>query len=220
MIFPLKVLFEDEHLAVIHKPAGIVVSGNQFKTIANALAQNIQKSSHPDATKPQPVHRLDYATTGVLLVGKTNESIRALNRMFEDKLVEKTYYAVSIGEMNPQGTITSEIDGKQSQSNYTVCESVSSKRFGHLNLVKLSPQTGRRHQLRIHLASIGHPILGDKDYGVEPFILRGKGLYLHAHSLRFTHPFTGEGVFLEDELPQKFSRLFPNFQPVAIGQNP
>lgn len=217
MIFPLKVLFEDEHLAVIHKPAGIVVSGNQFKTIANALAQNLQQSNLPDATKAQPVHRLDYATTGVLLVGKTSSSIRELNKMFEEKRVKKTYYAVTIGEMKPQGTITSAIGGKQSRSDYTVCESVSSEKFGQLNLVKLSPQTGRRHQLRIHLASIGHPILGDKDYGVEPFILRGKGLYLHAYSLRFRHPFTGEGVFLEDELPQKFSRLFPNFQPVAIG---
>ena len=146
LVFPLKVLFEDDHLAVIHKPAGILVSGNSFKTIANALAQNIQASNLPDATKPQPVHRLDYATTGVLLVGKTSSSIRALNSMFEDKKVEKTYYAVTIGEMNDRGKITSEIDGKQSQSNYKLFESVLSKRFGKLNLVKLKPKTGRRHQ--------------------------------------------------------------------------
>ena len=85
LVFQLKVFFEDDYMAVIHKPAGILVSGNSFKTIANALPQNIQPSKLPDATTPQPVHRLDYATTGILLVGKTSSSIRALNKMFEDK---------------------------------------------------------------------------------------------------------------------------------------
>ncbi|WP_420912076.1 RluA family pseudouridine synthase [Psychroserpens jangbogonensis] len=208
LIFPLKVLFEDEYLAVIHKPAGILVSGNSFKTIANALAQNIQRSSLPDATKPQPVHRLDYATTGILLVGKTSSSIRELNKMFEDKTIEKTYYAVTIGDMNDQGKIISEIDSKKSQSNYKLFESVSSKRFGKLNLVELKPQTGRRHQLRKHLSSIGFPILGDKEYGIEPLILIGKGLYLHAYSLNFKHPFTKEEFYLKDELPKRFMKLF------------
>lgn len=193
---------------MIHKPAGILVSGNSFKTIANALAQNIQRSNLPDAAKPQPVHRLDYATTGVLLVGKTSSSIRALNKMFEDKKIEKTYYAVTIGEMNDQGKITSKIDDKKSQSNYKVFESVSSKRFGRLNLVKLKPQTGRRHQLRKHLSSINNPILGDKEYGIENLILNGKGLYLHAYSLNFTHPFTNKQVYLKDEFPQRFKKIF------------
>jgi len=208
LVFQLKVLFEDDYLAVIHKPAGILVSGNSFKTVANALAQNIKASSLPDATAPQPVHRLDYATTGILLIGKTSSSIRALNKMFENKEVEKTYYAVTIGEMKDSGTITSEVDGKHSQSNYTLCKSVTSERFGKLNLVKLEPQTGRRHQLRKHLSSIGNPILGDKDYGIENLILNGKGLYLHAHSLKFIHPFTHEEVHIEDELPQRFEKIF------------
>lgn len=208
LVFLLKVLFEDDHLAVIHKPAGILVSGNSFKTIANALAQNIQRSNLPDATKPQPVHRLDYATTGILLVGKTSSSIRALNRMFENKKVEKTYYAVTIGEMNDRGKITSEIDGKKSQTNYKLLETFSSKRFGKLNLVKLKPQTGRRHQLRKHLSSIDNPILGDKEYGIENLILSGKGLYLHAYSLNFIHPFTNKQVYLKDEFPQKFKKIF------------
>jgi len=208
LIFPLEVLFEDEYLAVIHKPAGILVSGNSFKTIANALAQNIKRSNLPDATTPQPVHRLDYATTGILLLGKTSSSIRALNKMFENKEVKKTYYAVTIGEMSDRGKITSEIDGKKSQSNYTLSESVPSERFGKLNLVQLDPQTGRRHQLRIHLSSIGNPILGDKQYGIENLILNGKGLYLHAYSLKFVHPFTNEEVHLKDELPQRFKKLF------------
>lgn len=208
LVFLLKVLFEDDYLAMIHKPAGILVSGNSFKTIANALAQNIHRSNLPDATNPQPVHRLDYATTGVLLVGKTSSSIRALNRMFEDKKVEKTYYAVTIGEMNDRGKITSEIDGKKSQSNYKLFKSVSSKRFGKLNLVKLKPLTGRRHQLRKHLSSIDNPILGDKEYGIENLILSGKGLYLHAYSLNFIHPFTNKQVYLIDEVPKRFKKIF------------
>ncbi len=209
LILPLNVLCEDEHLAVIHKPAGILVSGNRFKTVANALAQNIKPSSLADATIPQPVHRLDYATTGVLLVGKTSSSIRALNKMFETKQIEKTYYTVTIGEMKDSGTITTDIDGKQSRSDYTVKESVRSERFGQLNLVQLTPRTGRRHQLRKHLSAIGNPVLGDKDYGTEGLILNGKGLYLHAYSLRFTHPFTSQATYVEDDFPQKFRKIFP-----------
>ncbi|MEM5564310.1 RluA family pseudouridine synthase [Psychroserpens sp. AS72] len=207
-ILQLNVLFEDDYLAVIHKPAGIVVSGNRFKTITNALVRNIKKSKHPDATKPQPVHRLDFATTGILLAGKTSSSIRALNKLFEDKAIEKTYYAITIGKMDSQGVITHDIDDKPSQSHYKVCDTVSSKRFGTLNLIQLEPQTGRRHQLRKHLSQIGHPILGDKDYGIQHLILNGKGMYLHAYSLKFVHPFTNEDLFIKDELPKRFRKIF------------
>lgn len=208
LIFPLKVLFEDNYLAVIHKPAGVLVTGNRFVTITNALPQNLQKSTLKDATKPQPVHRLDYETSGVLLVGKTSSSIRTLGKMFEEKKVEKIYFAATIGEMKSEGTISSEIDGKKSLSIYKVIKSISSIRFGKLNLVELKPKTGRTHQLRIHLSSIGNPILGDKDYGIENLILKGKGLYLHSYSLNFTHPFTNEKVFIKDELPKKFLKIF------------
>lgn len=208
LVFPLRVLFEDDHLAAIHKPAGILVSGNSFKTIANVLPQNLQRSSLPDATRPQPVHRLDYATTGILLVGKTSSSIRALNQMFANKNIEKTYYAVAIGEMSEQGEMVAPIDGKPSHSIYRRHKSVPSTRFGQLNLLELKPETGRRHQLRKHLSGIGHPILGDKDYGIEGLLLYGKGMYLHAHSVSFIHPFTGARMILEDELPIRFGKLF------------
>lgn len=208
-VFPLKVLFEDDHLAVIHKPAGILVSGNRFKTIANALVQNLEKSNLPDAAPPQPVHRLDFPTTGVLLVGKTRSSIRALNKMFEDNEIQKTYYAVTIGEMDDEGKIGLTIEGKKSRSDYKVKETVPSKRFDTLNLVELKPKTGRRHQLRIHLSRIGNPILGDKEYGIENLILNGKGLYLHADSLKFIHPFTSEIIHIKDEFPERFRKIFP-----------
>lgn len=208
LIFPLNVVYEDEYLAVIQKPAGILVSGNKFKTITNTLPQNIQQSYLPDATTPQPVHRLDYATTGLLLVGKTSSSIRALNGLFEEKKVRKAYYAVTIGEMEVQGEIISTIDGKKSRSTYSVLQSVPSNKFGILNLVEVIPHTGRRHQLRKHLSGLGNPILGDKDYGTDRLILKGKGLYLHAYSLQFIHPFTKEKIFLKDAFPTRFKKLF------------
>ena len=207
-VFKLDVLFEDEYLAAIHKPAGLLVNGNSFKTIANALTQNITRSTLSDVTKPQPVHRLDFPTTGILLIGKTSSSIRALNTLFKNRAIKKTYYAVTIGVMQPEGIITTIVDGKTSKSKYKVLQTVDSVRFKKLNLVQLEPFTGRRHQLRKHLSGIGNPILGDKDYGFENLILNGKGLYLHAYSLQFTHPFTNENLYLKDELPKRFKKLF------------
>lgn len=204
----LEVIYEDDYLAVIHKPAGILVSGNSFKTIANALSENLIKSNQADAVRPQPVHRLDYPTTGVLLVGKTSNCISALNQLFENKSIIKTYFAVAIGKMQERGSITVLIDDKEAISEYEVLETVVSERFEFLNLVKLYPKTGRRHQLRKHLASIGNPILGDAMYGIENLILKGKGLYLHAYSLEFIHPITKEKMKIEDKLPAKFGKLF------------
>ncbi len=205
----IDILYEDEYLALVHKPAGILVSGNSFKTMTNALVQNLRTSTQPDATQPQPVHRLDFATTGILMVGKTGKSIRTLNLLFEKKAITKVYYAVTIGAMDKKGTITARIDGKPSHSSYNLLKSVPSVRFGQLNLVELLPQTGRRHQLRKHLAGIDNPILGDPVYGTDHLILKGKGLYLHAYSLRFKHPFTQKEFFLTDGLPQRFKKLFP-----------
>ena len=213
LILPLKVLFDDDHLAIIHKPAGILVSGNHFKTIARALPQNLAPSSLADAGTPQPVHRLDYATTGLLLVGKTNTSIRALNDLFETKQIVKIYYAITIGNMESSGVVNMDVDGKQARSRYHVCDSVVSKRFKILNLVRLTPKTGRRHQLRKHLAHIGNPILGDAVYGNEPLLLKGKGMYLHAYSLRFNHPVLEKEFYITDPLPVNFQKIFPDFKP-------
>lgn len=203
-------IYEDDYLAAVYKPAGILVSGNTFKTIANALEQNLKPSSQKDSTIPQPVHRLDFATTGILLVGKTSSSIRKLNQLFKQKELDKTYYAVCIGTIQKYGNIEDSIDGKISRSNYKLIERVNSPRFTSLNLMQLKPETGRRHQLRKHLASIGNPILGDKDYGTEPLILKGKGLYLHAYSIEFNHPFNQEKMILKAPIPERFIKIFPN----------
>ncbi|WP_276390071.1 RluA family pseudouridine synthase [Eudoraea chungangensis] len=207
-VFPLKVIFEDNHLAVISKPAGILVSGNSFKTIANALAQNIKTSILEPQTVAQPVHRLDYGTTGLLLIGKTSTAIRRLNKMFEEGTINKSYFAVTIGEIKANGQINLPIGKKVATTYYKLIQSVSSRRYGRLNLVELWPQTGRRHQLRKHLSAIKSPILGDKEYGEHPMVLKGKGIYLHAHSLQFIHPFTKETMALRQALPEKFSKIF------------
>ena len=206
---PLEVVFEDDFLAVIYKPSGVLVSGNKFVTIANALAQNLQKSAESDAVKPQPIHRLDYPTSGVLLIGKTSSAITALSQLFETKNIQKTYHAVCTGKMQHTGVIDLPIEDKASQSSYEVLKTVTSPRFEYLNLVKLSPKTGRRHQLRIHLSAINNQILGDKEYGNPALILKGKGLYLHASTLTFEHPFTKEQITISKELPKKFKKIFP-----------
>lgn len=207
-IFPLEVVYEDDFLAIIVKPAGILVSGNSFATIYNALPQNLQKSTQKDAVLPKPVHRLDYPTNGLLLVGKTNAAILALSKLFEEKTIRKTYHAVTIGSMVNSGVVTFPIDDKPSESHYKVLQTIPSEKYGSLNLVELHPKTGRRHQLRKHLHTIGNPILGDKNYYIEGLISYGNGLYLHASSLIFTHPFAQEEVTFTKELPKKFRRIF------------
>ncbi len=208
----LKVIFEDDFLAIVNKPAGIEVSGNRKWTLENALPKNLLASSQADSLQyPEAIHRLDYPTSGVILIGKTREAVVKLNKMFANKQVSKIYFAVTIGKMQTQGECTEPIDGKISKSTFGVVDSVSSERFEKLNLVKLSPHTGRKHQLRKHMAFIGNPILGDKDYGTEGLILNGNGLYLHAVSLEFEHPFTQEKLFVQTELPKKFTKLFPNY---------
>ncbi|TXD46439.1 RluA family pseudouridine synthase [Polaribacter sp. IC073] len=206
----LEVLFEDEYLAIIYKPAGILVSGNKFVTIANGLSQNLKKSTKPDAVKPQPIHRLDYPTSGLLLVGKTSMAITKLGVLFENKTIQKTYLAITIGKMENKGEIDFPVDEKKSLTEFEVLRSVVSKRFLYLNLVKLQPKTGRKHQLRNHLYATGNPILGDKKYFKEGFLLNGKGLYLHAATLEFIHPFTLEKISVSKEIPKKFTKIFQN----------
>ena len=207
LILRLAITFEDDYLAIIEKPPGILVNGNKFKTIDNALQQNLKKSSQIDAVRPRPIHRLDYPTSGLLLIGKTSSTIRALNQLFEHKKIKKKYYAITIGKMNLKGAIKTYINKKTAITNYKTIQSVKSNRFEFLNLVELSPRTGRRHQLRIHLSSIGNPILGDQEYGIKSLILKGKGLYLHASQLDFKHPITKDKLSITSNLPKKFKMI-------------
>ena len=194
----------------MNKPPGILVSGNKKFTLENALPSILKKSSQPGALeRPEPIHRLDYPTSGALLIGKTNLAVRVLNKMFEDRKIDKTYHAVTIGLLKDKGTIKIDIDEKPCITEFKIITRISSKKYSFLNLVELIPYTGRRHQLRIHLSEIGSPIFGDIKYGKEGITGKGNGLYLHASSLAFPHPFISKRVFAEIPLPKKILKIFP-----------
>ena len=203
----LPVIYEDEQLAVIHKPAGIIVSGNQFHTIQNALLHNLTVSKAIDAFQlPRPVHRLDHATSGLLLIAKTTSANIHLSEQFENKTIQKRYQAVVMGEIAPvAGMIDVKIENKEALTKYEVLQTVASLKVTHLSLVNLYPLTGRTHQLRIHLAHLGHPILGDKLYHQDKPLLTGKGLFLAAVELTFEHPISGEVMNFEIDAPTKFT---------------
>ena len=208
----LDIIFEDEHLALVNKPAGITVSGNKKWTLENALASNLKRSMEKDALfKPEPIHRLDHPTSGILLIGKTSKAVIALNKLFENRSIQKTYYAVAIGKMHLEGILDSSIDNKPSKTDYKIMQTLVSDKYEALHLLYLTPHTGRKHQIRKHLAVQGNPILGDLTYGIEGKKAIGNGLYLHAYSLNFTHPITNKNMSFSAPLTKKFVRLFPDF---------
>lgn len=205
----LDVLYEDEDIAIINKPAGLLTSGNALKTVANALLSNLKPSTKKDAIAPQPAHRLDFATSGLLAVGKTRSALENLNKGFEHQRIKKIYYAICIGSFKSDyGYIDQAIDQKQAKTYYKLIDQVSSERFGRLSLVQLLPITGRKHQLRKHLVGMGHAILGDPLYFNPKHRLKGQGLYLHAYSLKLTHPKTKETLIIKAPIPKKYTRIF------------
>ncbi|MDM8159095.1 RluA family pseudouridine synthase [Labilibaculum sp. K2S] len=204
----LEVIYEDEHIAVINKPAGISVSGNLFRTVQNTLPFNLKLSSCKDVLRVfRPVHRLDNPTCGLLLIAKTSQAIGALGVQFEKRIVSKRYTAVVIGSLPDKGMVDMPVDGKDAVSSFQVIRRNNSIRNQTLNMVDLFPKTGRTHQLRIHMAGMGTPILGDKLYGSEGEILRKKGLFLCATGLQFYHPFTNEKMDISINPPYKFGRF-------------
>lgn len=202
------IVFEDEHFAIINKPAGISVSGNQFNTIQNAIIDKINTSSEPDALKwSRPVHRLDNQTSGLLAIAKTASSIINLSKQFEDRKIIKKYTAIVMGEPSLKGEINIPIENKSSSSSYKTIKTINSLQSKKLSLVELKPYTGRTHQLRIHCAESGFSILGDKLYGPANNILLHKGLFLAATELELTHPKTNKKINFKIQSPSKFNTL-------------
>lgn len=202
----LPVVYEDDYLAVINKPAGFGVSGNYFRTIENALPFNLQPSLQADALiSPRAVHRLDNQTSGLLLVAKTATARIHLGNQFEQKSVCKTYFALVAGALSAKENIDFPVDSKEAFTEFEVIQQVDSVKYKKISLVKLVPQTGRTHQLRIHLSQLGYPIIGDKLYTKNTPVLRGKGLFLAALELSFMHPISNEYLRFKLELPHKFS---------------
>lgn len=196
----IDVVYEDQDLIVANKPAGMLVHPSHREkngTLLNALAFHLNPVLGPPMIRPGLVHRLDKDTSGLIVIAKGQRSHRILCRQFQKKTVEKRYLALVQGNVKEnEGSITGHIgrhpdlkfwslkeDGKPSESRFRVIE-----RFGETTLLELEPVTGRTNQLRIHCASIGHPIMGDKERGGGT----DKRLCLHAAKLVFRHPSTSE----------------------------
>ena len=203
----VEVVFEDEHIAAVNKPSGIPVNGNQLKTLENCLGGNIQKSKEKDALDyPAPLHRLDEPTSGIVLVAKTHRAQVSMGKLFESKGIQKRYKAIVIGELKGEGEVDTPIANKPSKTLYKVINSIPSKVYDAVTLMDLYPVTGRTHQLRIHMSSLQHPIVGDKYYSEGFKVFDEKGLFLCSDQVIFMHPITKEKIEINIELPNKFTR--------------
>lgn len=203
----LQVEYEDEHVAGIVKPPGLLTSGNAFKTVTNAIQFNLKASDQVDALKwPSPVHRLDKQTSGLMLIAKTKTAQIELGKQFELGQIEKTYHAVVLGKVEGSGSIKEKIEGKEAITAYESIQVYKSLRSEFLSLMKLMPQTGRTHQLRIHLSKMENAILGDPIYSPKELYLKQKGLFLCATEIAFLHPSSSESIHLQIPIPQKFKK--------------
>ncbi|WP_298427016.1 RluA family pseudouridine synthase [uncultured Kordia sp.] len=208
-IFKLEipVIFEDDDIAIINKPAGFPTNGNYFKTIENALPHNLKRSEANDALQfPKPLHRLDNPTSGILIIAKTKSAQIHLYKQFEQQQISKEYQAIVLGKTELKGEIHSAVAEKDAFTIYETIQTVPSLQNEFLSHVKLVPKTGRTHQLRIHLASINHPIAGDQLHG-NPEENYKKGLFLCATAIQFTHPKTMEKVSFSSTLPNKYKSI-------------
>ncbi len=211
---PLTILYQDEHLAVVVKPCGMVVhpaAGNDDGTLVNALLFHLDSlSGIGGEMRPGIVHRLDKDTSGLLLVAKNDAAHAALSRQLSGREMEKHYRAVVYGKMKePSGVIEKPIgrsktdrkkmavdeNGRWAKTEWRVL-----KEYADRTLLDVHIITGRTHQIRVHMASEGHPVLGDALYGHKrmPYAPR---LMLHAYSLAFTHPVSGERMVFTAECP-------------------
>jgi 23S rRNA pseudouridine1911/1915/1917 synthase len=237
---PLDIVYEDDYLLVVNKPAGMVTHpghGNYTGTLVNALLYHCSKLSKVNVSggevRPGIVHRLDKDTSGLLVVAKDDETHRHLAKQFFHKTVDREYWAIVWGHFNStRGVIETELGrSKSDRTKFTVVkggklaitEYEVLEKFDFLSLVKLKLKTGRTHQIRVHLAYIGHPVFGDPTYGGRRIawggIDRKKKLFvdellkimqrqaLHAKTLGFIHPARNEFMKFDSELPEDMKKL-------------
>ncbi|MBO4444087.1 MAG: RluA family pseudouridine synthase [Bacteroidaceae bacterium] len=249
---PLDIAYEDNDLMVVNKPAGMVVHpgcGNFSGTLVNAVAWHLRNNPGYDPNDPQVglVHRIDKDTSGLLVLAKTPDAKTSLGMQFFNKTTKRQYNALVWGIVkNDQGTIESQIAqnpkdrlqmavftdpsiGKHAVTHYTVLE-----RIGYVTLVQCQLETGRTHQIRVHMKHIGHPLFNDERYGGNE-ILKGttSGSYrqfikncfevcprqaLHARTLGFVHPRTKEEMFFSSELPEDMNQLLIRWRNYAAGR--
>ena len=214
---PLDIVYEDDDVAVVNKPQGMVVHpsvGHTSGTLVNALMYYIHDlSSINGVVRPGIVHRIDKDTSGLLMIAKNDRAHQALAEELKDKKSLRKYLAIVHGNIsNDRGVIEAPIGrsekdrkkqavmakGKPAVTHFKVLE-----RFGNYTLVELTLETGRTHQIRVHMAYIGHPVAGDPLYGPRK-TLKGNGQFLHAQTLGFTRPTTGESLRFSVEPPAIF----------------
>jgi 23S rRNA pseudouridine1911/1915/1917 synthase len=219
------ILFEDDSLLIISKPPGVVVhpgAGNPTGTLVNGLLYHCQEiASVGDQIRPGIVHRLDKDTSGIMVIAKTAECHRALVDAFKERTIDKEYLAIVFGIMDRKSgrivapisrhpinrqkmTVCGEGRGRFAASSWQVVEEYSEK----CSLVRVQIETGRTHQIRVHMASLGHPVAGDTLYGRARNTRKYPRQMLHARSLSFIHPVTGASLTFT-------APLFPDFQEIV-----
>ena len=214
---PIEIVYEDSDVAVVNKPQGMVVhpsAGHASGTLVNALLYHVKDlSTINGVVRPGIVHRIDKDTSGLLMIAKNDKAHQALAQELKEKKSLRQYVAIVHGNLpNDRGVIEAPIGrsdkdrkkqavtakGKPALTRFQVLE-----RFGDFTLVELTLETGRTHQIRVHMAYIGHPIAGDPVYGPRK-TLAGHGQFLHAKTLGFTHPTTGELMTFSVDVPAIF----------------
>lgn len=247
---PLDIVFEDDVLLVINKPAGLVVHpghGNYTGTLVNALAFHFENLPLNSSERPGLVHRIDKDTSGLLVVAKTEFAMTFLAKQFEEKTSEREYIALVWGNVaEEEGTVTGDIarhakdrmqmavvpdgQGKHAVTHYKVLE-----RFGYVTLVSCKLETGRTHQIRVHMKSIGHTLFNDERYGGN-LILKGTTFTkykqfidncfkvlprqaLHAKTLGFVHPTTKEFMSFNTELPEDMKECIAKWKAYSNSHN-
>lgn len=216
----LRVIYEDDFLAIVEKPPGLVINGNRFKTFENALLSNIKPSTQKDALNfPSPVHRLDMQTGGLVITAKTSSARINISKQFEERKITKRYRAIIMGMPEASGTINCEIEGRTAVTRYQTVDIVPSIKNRYLALVDVYPETGRYHQIRKHFSYLGHPVLGDKIYGTQGNVLKSKGLFLWAVEVNFTHPNTMQNITVQTDEPEKFKKIMQREKIRAQKQN-
>lgn len=239
---PLDIVYEDDDLAVINKPAGMMVhagagatdDARNSGTMVNALLHHLESlSSVGGALRPGIVHRLDKETSGLIVVAKNDDAHRKLSAQFAAREVKKKYVALVHGwAKKDSGTLAQSISrdrvhrtrmttrlegGRAAVTHYRVVRRLDSK-FGKFTLLDVKIDTGRTHQIRVHVAAMGHPVVGDTVYGA-PKQARGKnaviGLprnFLHSAELEFKHPRTGAVIALQSELPEELREFLKRLE--------
>lgn len=218
----LNIVYEDKDIIVLNKPQGVVVHpapGNYSGTLVNGLLYHCKDLSGINGViRPGIVHRIDKDTSGILVIAKNDDAHNILAEQFKEHSIKREYYALVEGRFNKlEGTIDKPIgrnkkdrlkmaivdDGKRAVTHYNVLEQYNNG----TSLVKCILETGRTHQIRVHMASIGHPLVGDPLYGLKKQKFNLQGQVLHAKTLGFIHPTTKEYIEFDSELPKYYLDL-------------